>query len=77
MEPDDIDMPDAEVPAAVQEACASWVARLFHRTTRHPALLSASEAPSGGTATASTYAPPDAMPPAVRGLLAPFRRQVV
>jgi hypothetical protein len=67
----------AEVPHAVQEACAQWVALLFRRTTHDPTLASESSAPSGGTATAYAYAAAQEVPAAVRGLLAPWVRRVV
>jgi len=67
----------AEVPPAVQEACAQWVALLFKRTAHDPTLTNESSAASDGTATAYTYAAPQEVPAAVRGLLAPWRRRVV
>lgn len=59
----------AEVPHALQEACAAWVADLFHRTRRDPGL--ASQAIVGSLSQTWTRR---RIPPAVAGLLAPYRR---
>jgi hypothetical protein len=57
----------ATVPEDVQEACAEWVAALFWRTKRDPALLH--EAIPGVLA----RAPEQEMPAHVRALLLPYR----
>jgi hypothetical protein len=62
----------AEVPAAVQEACAEWVAELFWLTRRDGAT--ASLAAVGSLAQAWVH---ERMPARVRGLLAPYRRMEV
>lgn len=59
----------AEVPQAVQEACAAWVAELFHRTRRDPGL--ATLALVGSLSQTWTRR---RIPVAVAGLLAPYRR---
>lgn len=59
----------AEVPAAVQEACACWVAELFQRTRRDPAL--ASQAVVGSVSQTWLARP---LPGPVEALLTPYRR---
>ena len=65
------------IPEAVQEACAEWVAALHYQTTRDPSIRNTASAPSGGTATSTTYEVLAGPPPHVRGLLAPYRRRGV
>lgn len=62
----------AEVPEAVQEACAQWVAELFALTTRDPAT--ASVAVVGSLSATYLHEP---VPARIRALLAPWRRHVV
>ena len=62
----------AEIPEAVQEACAAWVAERFHLTKRDGA--SASLAVAGAVAQSWTQ---ERVPARVRGLLAPYRRAEV
>ncbi|MFO0929161.1 MAG: hypothetical protein U0736_19415 [Gemmataceae bacterium] len=59
----------AEVPHALQGSVRAWVADLFHRTRRDPAL--ASQAIVGSLSQTWTRW---RIPPAVAGLLAPYRR---
>ncbi len=65
------------VPEAVQEACAKWVAELWWRTKRDPALVMS--APNSGTAQAwnrqesALFGPPAH----IAALLAPYRRHTV
>jgi hypothetical protein len=65
----------AEVPEAVQQACASWVAELWYATQRDPSL-SRLAATGAGT---QAWQPPDPAnpPPRVAALLAPYRRHTV
>lgn len=58
----------ATVPEDVQEACAQWVAALFWQTKRDPGLVQ--EHVPG----AFLRVPAQGMPPAVRDLLAGYRR---
>lgn len=63
---------DAEVPQAVQEACAQWTAELFQLTKRDPAAITVSLVGSVGQNFVH-----NTMPARVQGLLAPYRRHVV
>jgi hypothetical protein len=64
------------IPEDVQEACAQWVAWLWQQTRRDPSLRSQSST-TGTTASYQTYLDPRSPPPAVAGLLAPYRRRSV
>jgi hypothetical protein len=66
----------ATIPEAVQEACASWVAILWHQTTRDPALASKA-IPGAISETWKQMTDPHRPPPAVARLLAPYRRHTV
>jgi hypothetical protein len=65
------------IPEGVQEACTQWVAVLYYQTLRDPNTQSFAQAPSGGTATSTSYAAPTAPPAQVAALLAPYRRLTV
>lgn len=64
----------ATVPAAVQEACAVWVAELMYLTSRDPGLASLSTA---GLSTQTWQRAEADPPPRARALLEPFRRRSV
>jgi hypothetical protein len=57
-----------EIPAAIEEACAEWVAELFALTRRDPAL-----AMQSAVGAASSSFVHESMPTRVKGLLAPWR----
>ena len=64
------------VPEAVQEACARWVAYAYYLTQRDPPLARFSVSGAAG----QDYAPvplDHQPPPAIRALLAPYRRHTV
>lgn len=65
----------AEVPQAVVEACAEWVAILFQQTRRDPAL--ATQALTGAISQTWTQSSASRPPGRVASLLAPYRRHVV
>ena len=60
------------VPEAVQEACARWTAIAYYLTQRDPQLLS--QTLSGTSLSWGSDLPDFRPPPAVRTLLAPYRR---
>jgi hypothetical protein len=62
------------IPEAVQAACAAWCAYIYYEYQVNPNVISTSSAPSGGTATSTTYVQAAAPPSVVKGLLAPYRR---
>jgi hypothetical protein len=64
------------VPEAVQQACALWVAMNYDLTQRDPSL--SHQAVSGAATQVWTTAAADHQPPpAIRSLLAPYRRHTV
>lgn len=65
------------IPEAVQQACADWVAHLYFRCLRDPALQADSSAPASGTATYRTFVTPDSPPHPVAALLSPYRQRRV
>ena len=65
------------IPESIQEACAEWVEYLYYETQRNPNILSTATAPTGGTATSTSYAPLDSPPTNVTNLLRPYRRFAV
>jgi len=65
------------IPESVQQACADWVAHLYYRCLRDPALQADSSAPVSGTATYRTFVTPDSPPGPVAALLAPYRQRRV
>jgi hypothetical protein len=65
------------IPESVQMACAEWVEYLYYETQRNPNILTTASAPSGGTATSTTYAALDSPPQNVLNALKPYRRHTV
>jgi len=65
------------IPESIQEACAEWVEYFYYETLRNPNIIATASAPSGGTATSSTYAPLDSPPTNVTNLLRPYRRHTI
>jgi hypothetical protein len=65
------------IPESVQQACAEWVEYLYYETLRNPNILSTATAPSGGTATSTSYAALDSPPTNVTNFLRPYRRHTI
>ena len=65
------------IPESVQQACAEWVEYLYYETLRNPNILSTAVAPTGGTATSTSYAALDSPPTNVTNFLRPYRRQTI
>ena len=63
------------IPESVQEACARWVAVCWNLTLRDPSLTT--QDVSGAIRQAWPMLPDHQPPPAIRALLAPYRRHTV